>query len=276
MVSSMIRVPPQGPVDEVVIDRRTDRQWTVSVQPFEIAATTVTIDEWNNASERQLRPGLPGEPAVEVSWRDAVEFCNELSRRAGLAPAYAISINPEPARNHRVGWTPHDRPAADDWTVDWDRDADGYRLPTDAEWQVACRAGSTGPRYGVLDEIAWYDANSDGRVHPIAQKRPNAWGIFDTLGGIWEWCWDLYDPEVYGAYRVIRGGGFADSSWSCRAGVRRKTTPAARLDDLGLRLARTLRQTPLDRSGIERPGGVPTAVSDPASHADRLGPSGSV
>lgn len=71
----------------------------------------------------------------------------------------------------------------------WDQDADGYRLPTDAEWQVACRAGTTGARYGRLDDIAWYEGNSDGHIHPVQTKSANSWGLFDLLGGVWEWCW---------------------------------------------------------------------------------------
>lgn len=131
----------------------------------------------------------------------------------------------------------------------WDRDASGYRVPTDAEWQVACRAGSTGPRHGDLDEIGWYADNSHGRPHAVALKAPNAWGLYDTLGGVWEWCWDLYDPEVYGSYRVMRGGGWGDPQWSCRVGVRRKTHPEAAFDDLGFRLARSVTGTLGPRAG---------------------------
>lgn len=239
---SMVRVPPHGAVDEVVIDRRTNRSWVVTVAPFEIATTTVTAEEWRQVHE--LSSGIEESrlPVVGISWREAVVFCNELSRRAGLTPAYTVTILADAAESEYepAVWAPHDRPAPDDWQVAWDRAADGYRLPTDAEWQVACRAGSTGARYGPLDEIGWYDANSEGRLRPVGQKQPNAWGLFDTLGGVWEWCWDHYDPDVYGPYRVIRGGGWADPQWSCRAGVRRKTSPSARLDDLGLRLARTI------------------------------------
>ena len=121
----------------------------------------------------------------------------------------------------------------------WDEDADGYRLPTEAEWEYACRAGSDGPRYGPLEEIAWYRGNSGGRSHEVGGKRPNAWGFHDMLGNVWDWCWDLYDPEVYGTYRVLRGGGWFDEHWSCRAGVRRRSHPTFRVDDVGFRVARS-------------------------------------
>lgn len=128
---------------------------------------------------------------------------------------------------------------ADGEGIDWDASADGYRLPTEAEWEHACRAGTTGPRYGPLDEIAWYRANSDERVHEVGGKRPNAWGLYDMLGNVWDWCWDIYDAEVYGSYRVLRGGGWFDEHWSCRASVRRRSFPTYRIDDVGFRVARS-------------------------------------
>jgi len=223
---------------EAMVDRRTGRTWTVEVGPFEIAATVVTVEQWNLLLGRQTELSQAHFPKVEVSWRQAVLFCNEISLRGGLNPSYSITTSDPPTSNST--WTPHDEPAADDWCVTWDREANGYRLPTDAEWQVACRAGSTGPRYGGLDEIAWYADNSNDSLHAVGAKMPNAWGLFDTLGGVWEWCWDHYDEKVYGSYRVIRGGGWSDPHWGCRVGVRRKTNPQAAFDDLGFRLARTI------------------------------------
>ena len=120
----------------------------------------------------------------------------------------------------------------------WDLTADGYRLPTEAEWEYACRAGTTGARYGELDAIAWHRGNSAGRIHKVGAKEPNAWGIHDMLGNAWEWCWDLYDSEVYGSYRVLRGGGWSDEHWSCRASVRRRSHPTFHIEDLGFRVAR--------------------------------------
>lgn len=239
MLIDMVRGPARGPVAEAMVDRRTGRAWTAMIEPFEIAATVVTVGQWNSLLDTATEHWRADLPKVEVSWRQAVSFCNEMSLRDGLAPTYAISTVVPPSSG-RSTWTPHDEPAADDWCVSWDRRANGYRLPTDAEWQLACRAGSTGPRYGNLDDIAWYAGNSQEELHPVAQKTPNAWQLFDTLGGVWEWCWDRYDVEVYGSYRIIRGGGWSDPHWNCRVGVRRKTNPKSAFDDLGLRLARTI------------------------------------
>lgn len=163
-------------------------------------------------------PDARGLPVSEVTWWDAVRFCNDLSTREGRAPAYTLL----------------------DEDVTWERCADGYRLPTEAEWEYACRAGTSGPRYGPLDEIAWYRGNSGERPHEVATKEPNAWGLYDVIGNVWEWCWDLYDPAVYGTYRVLRGGGWFDEHWSCRASVRRRSHPSLRIDDVGFRLVRSV------------------------------------
>lgn len=243
MPFDLIPVPFRETVPETVVDRRTGREWTVDVGPFLVAPTVVTVGQWREVAGAGVEGAVhdiePSLPKVDVSWRDAIRFCNRASEREGLAPVYAIAQRTGDGRP-TPSWTPHDEPASDDWIVSRREGAEGYRLLTDAEWQIACRAGSAGPRYGRLDAIAWYDGNSDGRPHPVAQKAPNAWGLFDMLGGVWEWCWDLYDEEVYGPYRIIRGGGWADPEWSCRAGVRRKTNPSSAFDDLGFRLARSL------------------------------------
>jgi formylglycine-generating enzyme required for sulfatase activity len=131
-----------------------------------------------------------------------------------------------------------DDPDGQDVVCAWG--ADGYRLPSEAEWEYACRAGTAGVRYGELDEIAWYRETSGGEVHDVATKAPNAWGLYDMIGNVWEWCWDVYDPSVYGPYRVFRGEGWCDQPRGCRASCRRKSHPTYRMDDLGFLLARSL------------------------------------
>ncbi|MFD5316960.1 formylglycine-generating enzyme family protein [Streptomyces sp. NPDC127098] len=202
-------------------DRRTERRWTVDVAAFHLAPFPVTQAAFARVTGERPSAARGDELPVEsVSWWDAVRFCDALSRSEGLTPAYRVGDGGE--------------------DVMWDRSADGYRLPTEAEWEHACRAGTTGPRYGDLDEIAWHRGNSGERVHEVGGRKPNAWGLYDMLGNVWDWCWDQYDPEVYGGYRVLRGGGWFDERWSCRASVRRRSHPTFRTDDVGFRLARSV------------------------------------
>ncbi|MGW4199297.1 formylglycine-generating enzyme family protein [Streptomyces sp. NPDC005004] len=226
---------PSGRV--VLSDRRTRRSWPVEVAPFLMSAVPVT-QGWYAELIGGRPSSVRGErlPVEGVSWWDAVRFCNALSRREGLRPAYRL---PETGTE-----------AADPAAPDWDTTADGYRLPTEAEWEHACRADTTGPRYGPLGEVAWYQGNSGGRPHPVGGKRPNTWGLHDMLGNVWDWCWDVYDPEVYGTYRVLRGGGWADEHWSCRASVRRRGHPTFRIDDVGFRVARSAPHPTLGRGGL--------------------------
>jgi formylglycine-generating enzyme required for sulfatase activity len=73
----------------------------------------------------------------------------------------------------------------------------------------------------------------------VGGKLPNPWGFYDMLGNVWDWCWDVYDAEVYGSYRVLRGGGWFDEQWSCRASARRRSHPSYQVDDVGFRVARS-------------------------------------
>ena len=214
----MIAVPP-GQV--TLSDRRTQHSWSVDLAPYQLAMVPVTQARYAHVTDE--RPSTAhGDllPVEGVSWWDAVRFCNALSEHEALAPAYRIDADAE--------------------RIEWDASAGGYRLPTEAEWEHACRAGTTGPRYGSLDDIAWHRGNSHERIHDVAGKQPNAWGLYDMLGNVWDWCWDVYDAEVYGTYRVLRGGGWFDERWSCRASVRRRSHPTFQIDDVGFRVARSI------------------------------------
>ena len=125
-----------------------------------------------------------------------------------------------------------------------------YRLPTEAEWEYAARAGTSGDRYGNLDAIAWYDGNSGDRTHPVGRKAPNALGLYDMLGNVFEWVGDWYgdypggevtDPQgpASGSKRVRRGGGWIYYAGFCRASSRRNYSPGDRSFYLGFRLLRT-------------------------------------
>jgi formylglycine-generating enzyme required for sulfatase activity len=217
LTDSMVRIPG-GAVD--LRDDRLGTRWRVEIAPLLLGRFPVTADLHRAVTGVDLDPSAGGaSPVVNVSWLDAIEVCNRISQQSGLQPVYSRT------------------PGSED--VSFDRAADGYRLPTDAEWQYACKAGTTGYRYGEIDDIAWYADNSGGRVHDVGAKAPNPWGLHDMLGNVWEWCWDLYDQEVYGSYRVFRGGGWAEPVRGCGASVRRRSHPSFAIDDLGFRLARS-------------------------------------
>jgi formylglycine-generating enzyme required for sulfatase activity len=122
-----------------------------------------------------------------------------------------------------------------------------YSLPTEAQWEYACRAGTTSTWYADLNTIAWYSFNSNGTTHPVGQKQANAWGLYDMLGNVWEWCQDWYgdypsgsstDPSgpTSGTSRVLRGGSWLLPAWCSRAACRRGGVPSVRVDHYGFRV----------------------------------------
>ena len=147
-------------------------------------------------------------------------------------------------------------------TVSWDdaiafiarlnaqKDGYSYRLPTEAEWEYACRAGTTGDYAGDLDAMAWYDKNSGNKTHDVGTKLPNAFGLFDMHGNVWEWCQDWYHDSYNGAptdgsawlsggeqkYRVLRGGSWVNVATFLRSANRVWITPDARNNPFGFRV----------------------------------------
>jgi formylglycine-generating enzyme required for sulfatase activity len=128
--------------------------------------------------------------------------------------------------------------------------SNGLRLPTEGEWEYACRAGTTGSRYGDLDQVAWYERNSRGTPHVVGSKQSNGFGLHDMLGNVYEWCSDWYgdypsssdvDPSgpSSGVKRVCRGGSWRNGGRECRASIRYHFAPADRDNTLGFRVART-------------------------------------
>ena len=178
------------------------------------------------------KPRAPERPATRVSWFDATDYCDRLSRAEGLEPAYQ----------------------RDDVTAYVDRKANGYRLATEAEWEYACRAGTTtlfwnSPRRDALTGVARIKTNCDGRCPEVATRPPNPLGLYDMHGCVWEWVGDWhgpYDPRALidpvgpptGRQRVVRGGSYRSDALLCRSACRLAWRPTGSASDIGFRVVR--------------------------------------
>lgn len=196
------------------------KQELVTVQSFLMLKTPVTNELYNYVMDIDYDIQTKKFPAVNVSWIDAINFCNMLSEKLSLEKCYTLN------------------PISEKIIVDDLKN--GFRLPTDCEWQYACRGNTKGYRYSNIEEIAWFEENSYGRLHEVKSKRGNDFGLFDMIGNVWEWCFDLYDEKRYGNYRIFRGGSFASEERACGATSRRKSFPEFRIDDLGFRIAKNI------------------------------------
>jgi formylglycine-generating enzyme required for sulfatase activity len=219
----------------------------VTVDSFYISRYEVTQEEWyqvmGTTIQQQWRSaGLNGNadkgvgdnyPMYCVNWNDAVAYCNALSLKAGLKPAYTISKN----------------------NVVCDFNADGYRLPTEAEWEFAAKGGGLDdylyPGSNTAGDVAWFADNSGGKTRPVGQKAPNRLGLYDMSGNVWEWVWDWYGKTYYsegirdnpkgpshGSFRVNRGGSWTHSAQIIRSAYRSHDNLYTRFDGLGFRVAR--------------------------------------
>ncbi|GHU52999.1 hypothetical protein FACS1894200_13530 [Spirochaetia bacterium] len=167
-------------------------------------------------------------PVEQVNWYDAIDYCNARSKKEGLAPVYTVEGN----------------------NVTWSYNANGYRLPTEVEWEYACRAGTITP-FSTGDTITTHQANYNGKsTTPVGSLTANAWGLYDMHGNVWEWCWDWYgdyssgnqtDPvgADSGYDRVSRGGGWDGNVAGLRSASRSFLSPTFRYDDLGFRVVRS-------------------------------------
>lgn len=206
----------------------------VTLSSFFISKFEVTQKLWRNVMGNNPS-NVKGDnrPVVLVSWKDAIEFCNKLSEAEGLEPAYKI----------------------DGSGVSCDLRSNGYRLPTEAEWEYVAKGGNKGKNFlfggdNSIDAVAWYKSNSDGTIHEVGMKKANELGIYDLSGNVWEWCWDFYgsykaasqvDPQGPKAHvnRVARGGSWNRDEKFCRTTNRYGFTPNDRGKDLGFRIVKS-------------------------------------
>jgi formylglycine-generating enzyme required for sulfatase activity len=212
----------------------------VSISAFLIDKYLVTQDQFQKLMQDNPSRWKGGKnPVEQVRWSDAVRFCNKRSEAEGLQPCYDLTT----------------------WKCNFD--ANGYRLPTEAEYEYACRAGTTtrylcGDSPGKLGDFAWFEKNSGGHPRPVGQKEPNAWGLYDISGNLWEWCNDFYQVDYYGGSprqdprgpetgktKVVRGGCWRAPAENLRAGFRYNENPGYAdvcfgYDIYGFRCARKL------------------------------------
>ena len=221
-----------GEEDEMADEDEKPRR-EVSVEGFWLGEMVVTNQEYGELMEKYglSEPGewrdrnynQPEQPVVGVSWHDAVKYCNALSELEGREVCYRIEGE----------------------QVDW-QSSEGYRLPTEAEWEYACRAGTEtrwwfGDEESELVKYAWYDANSENKLQPVGRKPANPWGLYDMHGNVYEWCWDAHDQHEFhemNVARVVRGGAFVYPARLLRSALRLRNVPVLRFRDVGFRVAR--------------------------------------
>ena len=169
---------------------------------------------------------------VVVRWYEAIYFCNKLSEKFGCTPVYSVNGTTDVSK---WNYSPH----KDEYIrgkVTQDTSANGFRLPTEEEWEYAARGWQNYTYSGSdnLDEVGWYKENSGGRTHPVAQKKANGYGLYDMSGNVSEWCWDV-DPD-YSPCRCLRGGSYNNSDYYCEVDHRDRRQGGYQNYDVGFRI----------------------------------------
>ncbi len=212
-------------------------------------------------------------PVYYVSWFNAIDYCNRRSINEGLTPCYSYSTYGTNPTSWPSGWNTSDgnhTNVACNWT------ANGYRLPTEAEWEFTARGGNQTHNYiysgsNDLNAVGWYDGNSNSTNHIAGLKTANELGLYDMTGNVWEWNWDIYDSypagvqnnphgAISGSYLVYRGGCYANLANYCPVSFRRSTYATLSIYIIGFRICR------IDPNTVETPGISPQSGTYLAPH----------
>jgi len=253
-----------APANEHDIFNNDDPPHQVTVSSFYIGKYEVTQKEYQEVMGTNPSQFKGDSLPVEMlTWYDAVEYCNKRSEKEGLTPAYTINKDQRDPNNNNT----NDKI---NWTVTWNKNANGYRLPTEAEWEYACRAGTT-TTFNTGNNITTSQANYDGnfpynnnakgvyreKTTPVGSFAPNPWGLYDMHGNVREWCWDWYTPgspssrinseQTYidpvgpdhGTYRMSRGGAWNYMAMHIRSAYQDWEIAPSKVSANGIRLARS-------------------------------------
>ncbi len=195
-------------------------------------------DDLDDDQRDALAGNTANNPVEQVSWYDAVYFCNKLSMMEGLTPAYSVDGETDP---ESWDYTPHQDESIDS-DVDCDFSANGYRLPTNDEWEEAAKGGENYTYSGSndLDEVGWYYDNSNEVTHPVAQKMANGYGLYDMSGNVCEWVWEADPDSPDNRFIFIRGGSYFNVAYRCWVSILSYYYAGNRYGDVGFRLLRPI------------------------------------
>lgn len=230
---------------DLTADTDEQKEHSVSLNTFEISKFEVTVWEWKKyvKAKKMKMPKAPKWgwqdqlPMNNITWEEAINYCNWLSTINGYQPAYSKQ--------------------GPFYTCNFE--ANGFRLPTEAEWEFAAKGGSKSKGYKYsggndLDVVSWNKSNSKGQPHTVGTKMPNELGVYDMTGNVWEWCWDWYNKDYYktetnnnpkgpemGEKKTVRGGSWDSQPNYCRPANRISTYPNKTHEFYGFRTVRTIK-----------------------------------